>query len=159
LFYKLGRDKLKLLPTEKDEIEEQLRGDKLKDDISVADGERKLIKTHFWDRWKKSTVRDFLTPILRKSDENRFIAIYRKTAPTKSTVLGGDPPLGRKHKIYRKIVFFCVFGPSIQPGKPSPKSASTPYPPSGGAKKWKKVKISLKISFIDKFITTHGSGK
>jgi hypothetical protein len=42
----LGRDKLKLLPTEKDEIEEQLRGDKLKDDISVADGERKLIKTH-----------------------------------------------------------------------------------------------------------------
>jgi hypothetical protein len=47
-YIKLGRDKLKLLPTEKDEIEEQLRRDKLKDDKSVADGELKLIKTHFW---------------------------------------------------------------------------------------------------------------
>jgi hypothetical protein len=35
---------------EEDDIEEQLRRDKLKADISVADGELKLIKTHFWDR-------------------------------------------------------------------------------------------------------------
>jgi hypothetical protein len=41
----LGSDKLKLLPTEKDDIEEQLGRDKIKADKSVADGERKLSKT------------------------------------------------------------------------------------------------------------------
>jgi hypothetical protein len=87
---------------------------------------------------------------LRKSAENGFIEIYGKTAPTKSTVLGPGPPPGRKHKIYRKLWFFAFFGPSIQPGKPSPKSASTPYPPSGGAKKWKKVKFLRKNVFYRK---------
>jgi hypothetical protein len=117
-------------------------------------------KTKFLGRRKKSTVRDFLTPNLEKSVENRFIGIYGKTAPTKSTVLGPGPPPGRKHKIYRKLPIFWVFGPSIQPGKPSPKSASTPYPPSEDPQKWKKWEILAKSGFYDldswlrQFITT-----
>jgi hypothetical protein len=101
----------------------------------------------FCGRRKKSTVRDFSTPILRKSAKKWFIGIYRKTAPTKSTVLGGDPPLGRKHENYRKLWIFTVFGPSIQPEKPSPKSASTPYPPAEDPKKWKKWKFIEKYGF------------
>jgi hypothetical protein len=46
----------------------------------------------FLTRWKKSTVRDFSTPFLTKMTENGFIAIYRKSGPTKSTVLGPGPP-------------------------------------------------------------------
>jgi hypothetical protein len=70
--------------------------------------------------------------------ENRFIGIYGKTAPTKSTVLGPGPPPGQNHKIYRKIGFFWFFGPSIQPEKTSPKSASTAYPPLGRSQKVEK---------------------
>jgi hypothetical protein len=43
--------------------------DKLNADKSVADGEQKLKKCQKVGRWKKSTVRDFLTPILSKSVE------------------------------------------------------------------------------------------
>jgi hypothetical protein len=57
------------------------------------------------------------------------IGIYRKTGPTKSTVLGPGPPPGKFYKIYRFFTFFMIFGPSIEPEKPSVKSASTPYPP------------------------------
>jgi hypothetical protein len=71
--------------------------------------------------------------------KNGFIEIYGKTAPTISTVLGPGPPPGDFDKIYRIYGFFWFFGPSIQPGKPSPKSASTPYPPSKVLQKWKKV--------------------
>jgi hypothetical protein len=58
------------------------------------------------------------------------IRIYRKTGPTKSTVLGPGPPPGKIYKIYRKSWFFLKNGPSIEPEKASVKSASTPYPPS-----------------------------
>jgi hypothetical protein len=68
--------------------------------------------------------------------KNGVIAIYGKTAPTKSTVLGPGPPPGEFIEIYRNYGFFWFFGPSIQPGKPSPKSASTTYPPSEDPKKW-----------------------
>jgi hypothetical protein len=64
---KLGRDKLKSTTFGKDDIEDEMGSDKFKADKSVADGERKLIKWHFCGRRKKSTVRDFLTPILKKS--------------------------------------------------------------------------------------------
>jgi hypothetical protein len=57
------------------------------------------------------------------------IGIYRKTGPTKSTVLGPGPPPWEFYKIYRNLRFFVIFGPSIQPEKASVKSASTPYPP------------------------------
>jgi hypothetical protein len=57
------------------------------------------------------------------------IGIYRKTGPTKSTVLGPGPPPWDFYKFYRKNGFFMIFGPSIEPEKASVKSASTPYPP------------------------------
>jgi quinol-cytochrome oxidoreductase complex cytochrome b subunit len=57
------------------------------------------------------------------------IGIYRKTGPTKSTVLGPGPPPWKFYKIYRFLAFFLKNGPSIEPEKPSVKSASTPYPP------------------------------
>jgi hypothetical protein len=57
------------------------------------------------------------------------IGIYRKTAPTKSTVLGPHPPPENFNKIYGFLAFFTILGPSIEPEKPSVKSASTPYPP------------------------------
>jgi hypothetical protein len=80
--------------------------------------------------WKKPTVRDFSGPILTILTIFDSIGIYRKTAPTKSTVLGPRPPPWRNYKFYRKYGFFMILGPSIQPKKPSVKSASTPYPPS-----------------------------
>jgi hypothetical protein len=86
--------------------------------------------------------------------ENGFIGIYRKSAPTKSTVLGPGPPPGRKHKIYRFFTIFTVFGPSIEPEKPSPKSASTANPPSEGVENRQKVKFYQKNHFIEKFIAT-----
>jgi hypothetical protein len=57
------------------------------------------------------------------------IAIYRKTAPTKSTVLGPGPPPGNFIKIIENYRFFTKIGPSIEPEKASLKSASTANPP------------------------------
>jgi hypothetical protein len=57
------------------------------------------------------------------------IRIYRKTAPTKSTVLGPRPPPGIFINFMVFYRFFTFWGPSIEPEKPSVKSASTPYPP------------------------------
>jgi hypothetical protein len=63
---------------------------------------------------------------LLKSDLYGFI---EKQAPQKALCLGPDPPPGEKWifiKIYR---FLVILGSSIEPEKPSVKSASTPYPP------------------------------
>jgi hypothetical protein len=46
-------------------------------------------------------------PIL---SENAPIRIYRKTGPTKSTVLGPRPPPWRKHENYRNLCIFIDFG-------------------------------------------------
>jgi hypothetical protein len=54
--------------------------------------------------------------------------------------LGPDPPLAKFIKFIEIYRFFTFLGPSIEPGKPSPKSASTANPPSEVLKKWKKVK-------------------
>jgi hypothetical protein len=61
--------------------------------------------------------------------ENVAIGIYRKTGPTKSTVLGPGPPPGIFIKFIDFYRFFAFLGSSIEPEKPSAKSASTPYPP------------------------------
>jgi hypothetical protein len=106
-----------------------------------------MIFWRFWGRRKKSTVRVFLDRFWQNFTENGFIGIYRKSGPTKSTVLGPGPPPGEIYKIYWKLWFFTVFGPSIQPEKPSPKSASTPYPPAEDPKKWHFSKFELKIDF------------
>jgi hypothetical protein len=71
----------------------------------------------------------FWTPFLSFLSLLGPIAIYRKTAPTKSTVLGPDPPPGNFNKFNGFYRFFTILGPSIEPEKPSVKSASTPYPP------------------------------
>jgi hypothetical protein len=70
------------------------------------------------------------------------IGIYRKTGPTKSTVLGPGPPPWDFYKIYRFSRFFVIFGPSIEPEKPSPKSASTANPPQ------KVIFIGSGINFV-----------
>jgi hypothetical protein len=57
------------------------------------------------------------------------IGIYRKTGPTKSTVLGPGPPPGKSIKFIDFYRFLSILGSSIQPEKASVKSASTPYPP------------------------------
>jgi hypothetical protein len=57
------------------------------------------------------------------------IEIYRKTGPTKSTVLGPRPPPGKFIKFIDFSAFLMILGPSIEPEKPSVKSASTANPP------------------------------
>jgi hypothetical protein len=42
--------------------------------------------------------------------KNRFIGIYGKTAPTKSTVLGPGPPLGKIIKFIENYGFFAFLG-------------------------------------------------
>jgi hypothetical protein len=69
------------------------------------------------------------------------IGNYGKTAPTKSTVLGARPPPINFNKFYRFLPIFTFFGPSIEPGKPSPKSASTANPPRKVVKNWYFTKI------------------
>jgi hypothetical protein len=84
----------------------------------------------------------FRTPFYRFWSLLGSIRIYRKTGPTKSTVLGPGPPPGNFYKIYWFLPIFRNFGPSIEPEKPSVKSASTPYPPQ------KVVFMSFLINFI-----------
>jgi hypothetical protein len=43
--------------------------------------------------------------------------------------LGPDPPPGEKMNFIDFSWFLTILGPSIEPEKPSAKSASTPYPP------------------------------
>jgi hypothetical protein len=74
-------------------------------------------------------------------------------------VLGPDAPLAKSIKFIENYGFFGFLGLQYSRENRHQSRHLRPTPPSGGAKKWKKVKISLKISFIDKFITTHGSGK
>jgi hypothetical protein len=81
------------------------------------------------------------------------IRIYGKTGPTKSTVLGARPPPVNFNKFYRFFTIFAFLGPSIQPGKPSPKSASTANPPSKVVKKWFFKKIIVFYRF-NRFINT-----
>jgi hypothetical protein len=81
----------------------------------------------------------FRTPFYRFWSLLGSIGIYRKTGPTKSTVLGPGPPPGKIYKIYRNYGFFTILGPSIEPEKPSVKSASTANPPQ-------------KVTFIGFFI-------
>jgi hypothetical protein len=50
-------------------------------------------------------------------------------------VLGPGPPPEIFNKFYRILPIFAFLGPSIQPGKPSPKSASTANPPPKSGQK------------------------
>jgi hypothetical protein len=61
--------------------------------------------------------------------ENWAIGIYRKTGPTKSTVLGPRPPPWRNHKIYRKNTIFHDFGAFNRAGKSVSKIGIYALPP------------------------------
>jgi hypothetical protein len=65
-----------------------------------------------------------------------------KQAPQKALCLGPDPPLEILMKIIEIYRFLPFLGPSIEPEKVTPKSASTANPPKIDAKKW----------FLSKFI-------
>jgi hypothetical protein len=99
----------------------------------------------------------FFDPQKWKIDEKVVYSDLWKNSPHKKHCAWARTPPWEFYRIYRIFTFFCVFGPSIEPEKPSPKSASTPYPPSGGAKKWKKVKFLENNRFL--MISTHGSGE
>jgi hypothetical protein len=71
----------------------------------------------------------FLVDFYHFLSQNGPIRIYRKTGPTKSTVLGPGPPPGEKWIFIEIYRFLTILGPSIEPEKPSPKSASTANPP------------------------------
>jgi hypothetical protein len=57
------------------------------------------------------------------------IGIYRKTAPTKSTVLGADPPPLAKVQIYRFLLIFYVFWAFNTAGKTVTKIGIYALPP------------------------------
>jgi hypothetical protein len=58
------------------------------------------------------------------------LEFIEKQPPQKALCLGPTPPPPwRKSKFIDFYRFFMILGPSIEPEKPSPKSASTPYPP------------------------------
>jgi hypothetical protein len=61
--------------------------------------------------------------------ENVSIRIYRKTAPTKSTVLGPRPPPWRKDDFYRFLVKFHDFGAFNRAGKTVSKIGIYALPP------------------------------
>jgi hypothetical protein len=95
------RDKLisklfKMLTSEKDEIEEQLGRDKFKADISVADGERKLLKIDKNDDFvadgKSRRFGVFWTDFGEKCQKVGLYGFMEKQPPQKALCLGPDPP-------------------------------------------------------------------
>jgi hypothetical protein len=76
-------------------------------------------------RFEKISV-GFLSFLVQKCP----IGIYRKTAPTKSTVLGPGPPPWRKVKIYRFLSIFNDFGAFNRAGKTVSKIGIYALPPS-----------------------------
>jgi hypothetical protein len=104
--------------------------------ITVADGELKCEKTRFCGRRKKSTVRDFSTPILTKMMKKWFIAIYGKTAPTKSTVLGPGPPPCDFINFIEKSGFFWFLGLQYSRENRHQSRHLRPTPPAEDPKKW-----------------------
>jgi hypothetical protein len=80
--------------------------------------------------WKKSTVRDFFDPIFVFSDPKVTYTNLSKNRPHKKhCAWARTPPPGARSKFIDFLPFFMILGPSIEPEKPSVKSASTPYPP------------------------------
>jgi hypothetical protein len=58
-----------------------------------------------------------------------LIGIYRKTGPTKSTVLGPGPPPWENDEIYRFFMFFIDFGVFNRAGKSVTKIGIYSKPP------------------------------
>jgi hypothetical protein len=69
------------------------------------------------------TIFDFIGP------KTTLYGFIEKQAPQKALCLGPDPPPEKSMKFIEIYRFLLFWGPSIEPEKPSVKSASTPYPP------------------------------
>jgi hypothetical protein len=63
------------------------------------------------------------------------IAIYRKTGPTKSTVLGPGPPPGDFNENYRNLSIFTVFRAFNRAGKSDTKVGIYSQPPQKSGQK------------------------
>jgi hypothetical protein len=100
-----------------------MSSDKLKNDPNFDQ------KCRLWRNEKNRRFVIFRTTFLRFLSILVPIRIYRKTGPTKSTVLGPRPPPGENIKFIDFSWFLTILGPSIEPEKGEVKSASTPYPP------------------------------
>jgi hypothetical protein len=97
----------------------------------------------------------FFDPEKWNFDQKVSYSDLSKIRPHKKHCAWARTPPWEFYKIYWNLSIFSVFGPSIEPGKPSPKSASTPYPPLGRSQKvekmLKKWKLSKFIDFIDHY--------
>jgi hypothetical protein len=71
----------------------------------------------------------FRRPFWSILTENVAIRIYRKTGPTKSTVLGPRPPPWEIYKFYRILPFFIDFGVFNRAGKTVSKIGIYALPP------------------------------
>jgi putative ubiquitin-RnfH superfamily antitoxin RatB of RatAB toxin-antitoxin module len=71
----------------------------------------------------------FLTRFSSFSVQKCPIGIYRKTGPTKSTVLGPRPPPWEKYEIYRFLRIFIDFGVFNRAGKTVTKIGIYSKPP------------------------------
>jgi hypothetical protein len=87
---------------------------------------QKMSKMAFEKNRRFEIFRGRFWPILSKTGP---IGIYRKTGPTKSTVLGPGPPPWEIYKIYRKNVFFMVLGAFNRAGKSVTKIGIYSKPP------------------------------
>jgi hypothetical protein len=72
----------------------------------------------------------FRAPFLTFLTKFDAIGIYRKTGPTKSTVLGPGPPPGKFIEIYRFFTIFWVLGAFNRAGKTVSKIGIYALPPS-----------------------------
>jgi hypothetical protein len=72
----------------------------------------------------------FLVTFLSILSKTGPIEIYRKTAPTKSTVLGPGPPPWENVEIYRFFTIFTDFGAFNRAGKSVTKIGIYALPPS-----------------------------
>jgi hypothetical protein len=111
----------------------------------------------------------FLVRFLSFLSKMGSIRIYRKTAPTKSTVLGPGPPPGISIEIYRFLALFTILGAFNRAGKTVSKIGIYSKPPLKSdfyevfykfATQFRPVTIFLKYFYyqlVYKF-TTHGFG-
>jgi hypothetical protein len=122
---KLLRDKIKTLPTEKMRLKNRGIGIVKNHFLGVQIDEKMSKMAHEKNRRFVNFRGRFLT-FLSKTGP---IRIYRKTGPTKSTVLGPRPPPWRKHEIYRKLTIFIDFGAFNRAGKSVSKIGIYALPP------------------------------
>jgi hypothetical protein len=83
-----------------------------------------------FEHWKKWTVRDFFGQIFIIFAPISVYTDLSKNRPHKKhCAWAPTPPPGEKWIFIEISRFLLILGPSIEPEKPSVKSASTPYPP------------------------------